>query len=177
MSSYFGKDQWSGCPLALGFIQSRRLQTVTVGSLSILLCVVGWLHRDRFEPEPLALPNYVLEVQPSHCSNDAVMENQTLQLRSGAVLDVTLRPARAVMGAVSLRTFVKHPDLPPIRRPFEGEETPSGAGTFHLRERMDSPIGNGPSLLLFELSRPTSWFSLRPTPRQVLVLSVNFADD
>lgn len=158
---------------------SRRMTLCRVAVLSVSLIVSCWRWTKHSSDGLDPLPAYSLRVKESHCSQDAVLIDQTLKLQAGATLDVTLRPERVVHGPVSLRTFVKHPQLPPVRYALAGEAQPSSVGTFHLRERMNlcDSLQSGPAHLLFVLSRPSHWLSLRAPLRQVLVLSVEIACD
>ncbi|MBL8633277.1 MAG: hypothetical protein JNM40_08625 [Myxococcales bacterium] len=174
MSSVIGRSRESfvRCSSAW-FSRWPTLCCVAALSLSVSLCC--FRHAARTELDPL--PPYTLSVQESHCAQDAVMIGQTLHLHTGAMLDVTLRPTFAVAGSVSVRTFVQQPQLPAIRHSLAGEAQPSSVGTFHLRARVDRLLPPGSARLLFVLSRPSHWLSLRPVSRQVLVLSVQIVRD
>lgn len=125
------------------------------------------------------LPFYALTVLDSHCDHSAELVKGTLRLRPGAMLDVTLVPDSFVQGEVTLRSFVEYPQLPPIHLPLLGEQTPSRAGTFHLRGSVEVPLNLRPgrARLLFVLSRPSGLLKTHGPVRQVLELPIEVLSD
>lgn len=150
-----------------------------IGSLVVPvgLCLLSLGRSEYGRSTPL--PSYELTVQDSHCDHAAELVDGTLRLRTSAMLVVTLRPASFVQGQVTLRSFVEYPQLPPVRLPLSGEQTPSQAGTFRLRTNLadQSSLRQGHSRILFVISRPWSLLPTRSSTRQVLALPIEVLPD
>lgn len=162
-----------GCPGQKAPSVPSRL--VVLFAIGLLLCASRCDHQSSGEP----LPHYVLEVEESHCSDDAVLKQKTLHLRAFSRLSVTLRPVRMAHGPVVVRSFLSSSDRPPVPIALTGEEQPSPAGTFQLSGRLkpESLLRARQPHLLFVISRPVSLLSLSVPARQVIVLPVEVVRD